>query len=92
MINRMRTTDTTLEEQRLVCPETWCGSGTWLVQRDAELQNVWQVTNAIDGGNWTVAATDPVCPCCGTTLAMTIELEGQLSTRSGALVGAMRAR
>jgi len=70
MTTMVRTNQYTLEEQRLACPEIWCSSGAWLVQRDAHRQDLWQVTHPADGGTWTVAATDPVCPRCGATLAL----------------------
>jgi hypothetical protein len=66
----------TMDEQHLVCPERSCGTGTLLVQRDARLPDVWHLTHATEGGAWTVAATDPVCPRCGMTLLTFLELEG----------------
>ena len=68
----------TMEEQHRVCPERWCGSGAWLVQRAMHLHDVRQVTHAENGGCWTMAATDPVCPRCGTTLVTILELDGGL--------------
>ena len=76
MMNLASTQGQTMEAQRLVCQEHWCGRGAWLVQRDAQLPNVWPVTHATEGGTWSVAATDPICPHCGTTLRTTLELEG----------------
>jgi hypothetical protein len=69
----------TMEVQPRVCPERWCARSVWLVQRDARLSDVWQMTHATDGGAWTVAATDPICPRCGTTLLTTLELEGDFA-------------
>jgi ribosomal protein S27AE len=95
MRNIARTKEHTLEAQRRVCPERWCARGAWLVQRDARLQDVWQVTHETDGGAWTVAATDPVCPRCGTTLTTIIELEAGPETRdsirSSAVLDGIRA-
>jgi hypothetical protein len=76
MTNIARTKEHMLEARRRVCLERWCGSGAWLVQRDVRLPGIWQVTHATEGGAWIVAATDPVCPRCGTTLRTTLELEG----------------
>lgn len=75
MTNPGSSQEDTMVAQRRVCPELWCGSGAWLVQRDARLQDVWQLTHATDGGAWTVAADAPVCPRCGTHLLTTVELE-----------------
>lgn len=76
MTNSARTQEYTMVEQHRACPERWCGSGAWLVERAAQMPDVWQVTHATDGGAWTVAATEPICPRCGTTLVTTLELEG----------------
>ena len=75
MTNIARTKEHTLEAQHRVCLERWCGSGAWLVQRDVRLPGIWQVTHATEGSAWTVAAIDPVCPRCGTTLRTSLELE-----------------
>jgi hypothetical protein len=76
MTNPARAQEYTIEAQHLVCPERWCASGAWQVQRAAQLSDVWQLTHATDGGAWTVAAAKPVCPRCGTTLVTTLDLEG----------------
>jgi len=65
-----------MEEQHRLCPAGWCGSGAWLAQRAAPVPDVWHVTHVIDSGAWTIAAPDPLCPHCGTTLVTTLELEG----------------
>jgi ribosomal protein S27AE len=67
-----------MEEQHHICPAAWCGSGAWLAQPTAAMPGVWQLTHASDGGAWTVAAPNPVCPRCGTTLITILELEGGL--------------
>jgi ribosomal protein S27AE len=76
MTNSARTHEHTIEAQRRVCPERWCGRGAWLVRRDARLPDVWQLTHAADGGAWSVAGSAPACPRCGSTLLTTLELEG----------------
>ena len=35
---------------------------------------------------FTIAATDPICPRCGTTLLTLVELEGRLDRQLGAEV------
>ena len=76
MTNPASTQEDTTVALRRVCPQLWCGSGAWLVQRDTRLHDGWQLTHATDGGAWIRAAADPVCPRCGTHLLTTIELEG----------------
>lgn len=78
MTNHIHTQNDTAEEQRRFCPERWCRSGAWLVQRAARLPDVWQVSHATDGGTWTIAAVVPVCPRCGATLRTSLELDGGL--------------
>ena len=92
MTTMVRTKEYTLEDQYRVCPERWCGSGAWLVLRDARMQDLWQVTQPVDGGTCTVAATDPVCPRCGATLTTIMELDeglglGNILQSSGLLEG-----
>jgi ribosomal protein S27AE len=76
MTNPIGTKTYLIEAQHRFCPARWCASGAWLVQRDAHLPHLWQITEAVGGGAWTVAATEPVCPRCGTTLCTTLELDG----------------
>jgi hypothetical protein len=90
MKNIARTKGQTLEEQRRVCLERWCGRGAWLVQYDAHLPNVWQVTHATKGGAWTVAATDPICPHCWTTLELEDGFGGGDIVQPGPLVDWLR--
>lgn len=73
MLNFTNLTADTFEDQARVCPQSWCGNGTWLVQRDPHMQDVWHVAHAT-GGSWTVAASEPVCPRCGATLVIPLAL------------------
>jgi ribosomal protein S27AE len=80
MTNSASSQEDTMVAPRRVCPERRCGSGAWLVQRDAWLQDVWHLTHATHGGAWIVAAAAPVCPRCGTHLLTTLQLEGGFGT------------
>jgi hypothetical protein len=76
MTNPTRTQTYSIEAQHRFCPDRWCATCAWLVQRDAQRPGLWQITEAIGGGAWTIAATEPVCPRCGTTLRMPLALDG----------------
>lgn len=67
-----------LEEERRFCPDRACNSGAWLVQRIEQAGDYWVVMSASEDGSWLVAATDPVCPRCGATLATLLDLDGGL--------------
>jgi len=58
------------------CPNPLCTDETWMVQRDPTTCEVRSVTAQVDIRPFTIAATDPICPRCGTTLLTRIELEG----------------
>jgi hypothetical protein len=45
-----------------------------MVQQSTDNQEIWFVTCRLDGASYVVAAVDPVCPRCGTTLCATIEI------------------
>ena len=48
---------------------------------------VWWVAAHGDERPFTIAATDPICPRCGTTLLTLLELEGSPDRQLGAEVG-----
>jgi hypothetical protein len=75
MSNQASTKVDPMAEQRLVCLGGGCASGVWLVQRDAQLPDLWLMTHATGGSTWVVAAIEPICPRCGTTLHAPQELE-----------------
>ncbi len=58
-----------------------------MVQRDPTTRDVWWVAAQVDDRPFTIAATDPVCPRCGTTLLTLVELEGEFNRHFGAEVG-----
>jgi hypothetical protein len=55
------------------CPNQSCTSDMWMVQPTADGHELWRVIDRF-GGSFLIAATDPVCPRCGTTLCLTVEL------------------
>ena len=73
-------------EQRF-CPNRFCTARTWLVQSISTMCDVWRVAAHEDEYPFTIAASAPVCPECGTTLLTMVELEGALDRQLGAEVG-----
>lgn len=56
------------------CPNGACASDSWVVQRVPGVGDLWRVARHPDDAPALVAATDPCCPRCGSTLAITLEL------------------
>jgi hypothetical protein len=67
-------------EQRF-CPNPLCTDEAWMVQRDPTTRDVWWVAAHAADRPFTLAATVPVCPRCGTTLLVGVELEGRRERR-----------
>jgi hypothetical protein len=59
-------------EQRF-CPDQYCTIDFWRVQQSAHNGELWHLVGRFDGDAFTVAAVNPVCPRCGTTLCLTVE-------------------
>jgi hypothetical protein len=55
------------------CPDRDCATEAWLVQQYPGNDELWALACRLTGAAYTVAATDPVCPRCGTTLCVTVE-------------------
>ena len=60
-----------------------------MVLSDPTMCEVWWVAAHADERPFTIAATDPICPRCGTALRTLVELEGTLDRQGGAEVGAV---
>ena len=71
------------------CPNQACADWAWMVQPDPTMCQVWWVAAHADERPFTIAATDPICPRCGTTLLALVELEGSLDRQLGAEVGSV---
>jgi hypothetical protein len=73
--------------QQWFCPDSLCTTEIWMVRRNLVARDLWQVAAHVDGPIFSIAATDPVCPRCGTTLRVQIEREGESDRQGGADVG-----
>jgi hypothetical protein len=56
------------------CRSEWCKADSWLVRQHADQRELWQLAHEPDELRYTIAATDPICPLCGATLSLRIEL------------------
>jgi hypothetical protein len=70
--------ESTMSWEQRFCPNQACADRTWMVQRAPKTYDVWAVAAHVDDNPFTVAAIDPVCPHCGTTLLRMVKLEGRL--------------
>ena len=57
----------------MFCPEHACATEAWLVRQARNNPEVWLLECRLNGASYTVAATNPVCPRCGSTLCATVE-------------------
>jgi hypothetical protein len=56
------------------CPNQYCAVEVWMVQQCPTARETWWVTGRFGGTTYTIAAIDPICPRCGTTLCTTVEI------------------
>jgi hypothetical protein len=61
----------------LFCSNPHCTDTTWMVKQDSEHPDLWWLAHTPAESPYMVAAVDPACPRCGTTLATLLESEGQ---------------
>jgi hypothetical protein len=71
------------------CPNQTCDSQEWMVQHDPTTRGIWWVAAHANDRPFMVAATNPVCPRCGTTLLAMVELAGALAVPERAAVEPM---
>jgi len=60
------------------CPNQSCTVDFWMARQAADDCELWHLSNRFGGRAFTVAAVDPVCPRCGTTLCQTTALAHQV--------------
>jgi len=63
----------THEWQLYACHTSYCRADRWLVRQSHEQSELWHVASLVAGVPWLVAAVEPVCPFCGTTLVAAVE-------------------
>ena len=63
-----------MDSEQWFCPNQHCPIEAWMVEKRAPQRELWLVIDRFSGATYTIAATDPVCPRCGTTLCLTVEL------------------
>jgi len=69
------------------CPNMACHQDTWMVKHDSEYAEVWNIARTMDDRPFTVAASSPICPMCGTTLQLAaIDILTTVERSSGAAV------
>ena len=56
------------------CANQVCATEAWMVRRDSVVSELWWVAAHVDDSPFMVAATQPLCPRCGTTLCAPVEL------------------
>src|SRR5262245_23714484 len=72
--------NTILQEDRMMNWEQWsctnqtCAAEAWMVRRDSAVSGIWWVAAHVDDRPFTVAAREPLCPRCGSTLCLPAEL------------------
>jgi hypothetical protein len=62
-----------MEWEQWFCPERSCATEAWLVRQERGHTELWSLMCRLTGASFTIAAVDPVCPRCGTTLCATVE-------------------
>ena len=67
-----------MEIDQRFCLNKGCASRTWLVQAHEEIPELWVIAEGADGSSWCIAATEPVCPHCGSTLRTAAEIRATL--------------
>jgi hypothetical protein len=68
------------------CSNAACSSATWLVQRVSGFDELWRVAEHPDASPALVAASDPVCPRCGSDLAAVLDLAREKRTDESVLM------
>jgi hypothetical protein len=63
-------------EQRF-CPNQGCVVDFWLAQQSPNKDALWHLSDRFGDGAFTIAAVDPICPRCGSTLCAAVDLTGR---------------
>ena len=83
-----------MEWEQWFCP-AHCGTEAWLVQQAPNNAELWSLECRLTGASFTVAASSPVCPRCGTTLCAIVEFphdqRGAAVLEDGAMLDFVRS-
>lgn len=61
--------------ERLFCLTAWCEVHSLLTQRYEDHYDLWYVQTDQHDFGWLIAAEVPICPCCGSHLLTTANIE-----------------
>lgn len=67
-----------MDKDQRFCLNRECASRTWLVQAHEEIAELWFISEGAGSSSWCIAATEPVCPLCGSTLRTPAEIRATL--------------
>ena len=60
--------------EQVICTNQACTAKAWMVRRDLAASDLWEVAAHVDDCPFMVAALEPICPRCGTTLCLPARL------------------
>jgi hypothetical protein len=63
-----------MDWEQWFCPNQGCPIEVWVVRQSPDNREVWSIADRFGATSYSVAAVDPVCLCCGTTLCTTVEI------------------
>lgn len=61
------------------CDNSHCLVGRWSVTLESKKKMVWRIVAYFEETTFFVAATNPICPCCGGLLLSHLEADGGLA-------------
>jgi hypothetical protein len=67
------------------CRSPFCRADGWMAMRAPDQTDLWWLGHDPGDRSYTVAAVDPVCPLCGTTLSIRIEVEQAVGAEAGSI-------
>jgi hypothetical protein len=84
-----------MEWEQWFCPDRYCAADGWLVRQAHNNAELWSLECCLTGASFTAAATDPICPRCGSTLCATFDfthdLRGNAILEAGPMLNFVRS-
>src|SRR5262245_28280656 len=68
-----------MDWEQCFCPDPACVVDFWLVRQAEGRRDLWHLVDRFGDAAFMLAATAPVCPRCGTTLCLTVELAHRMA-------------